>query len=114
MLNVVDVIKKELLFGDLEIICLTESRMIEWKKTWNKSFLKINTEELLKKVLNYKIHSFYYTDTDIVLLWIILDPQDNFLISQNQCFFIQKLDFFKFIDRLKLIDKKNNWLNEGF
>jgi hypothetical protein len=114
MLNLQDIIRKQNITLDFEIIYLIESRMRDWEKTWNKKFISINENQLLNLVSKNKIFSFYCTDTDPVLLWIGLNSTEDFLISQNKCFIIDKINFLKFIDELKLINKKFVWPQEGF
>jgi len=117
MLNLQDIIRKQKTILDFEIIYLIESRMRDWQKTWNKKFISINKNQLSSIVSKNKVFSFYCTDTDPVLLWIGLNSAEDFLISQNKCFFIKKsnfLDFLDFLDELKFGKKKLIWPQEGF
>jgi hypothetical protein len=114
MLNSQDILRTQFINKDFEITYITQERMFNWKKIWNKTFFSIDGVQLLEKISQNKIFSFYCTDTDPVLLWVGLTLRFGPQTSENKCFFIKKNNFLDFVDEIKFGKKKLIWLQEGF
>jgi hypothetical protein len=92
-----------------EIVLLSNEKILEWKKTWNKDFEFVDYSKLLDIFKNNEIKNFYYSKNEtepVVLLWLV--------VGSNRCFFTSVFDFEKFKKTLTDIIDKNFWKEEGF